>query len=116
MNYIKFLTLLTILTSCAPKTSMEYCKLANKQSKNATRWNLAEANYKRAIQLDSSNSYAYSGIGILKMNSENTTELETARELFYKSLKYNNTRADVWNYIGYTFIQEKNYKKAIECY
>ena len=90
---------------------MEYYKLASKQSKKAKTFTNAETNYKKAIELDSTNSSAYVGLGVLKMNSLNTNELGWARNYFTKAIVIDSTKADVWYFLAYTYIRESEIKK-----
>ena len=92
---------------------MDFYNVGKKQSRKS-KMDLAEQNYKKALELDSANSLAYSGLGILKMNSKDVNELNLAREYFYKSILFDSSNAEVWNFVGYTYLQELKLTETIK--
>jgi tetratricopeptide (TPR) repeat protein len=117
MKRIFALPIVLFLLSCSsPRTALDYCKKADKQSRKLDSKSEAKDNYLNALKLDSTCIAAYDGLGRLLMDSPDEKELQEAKKYFDRCIQINPGFAAAWYHKGLTFAREKNFSEAILAY
>lgn len=85
----------------------------NRAAKKKDGKNLSAENRLLVMQnREKANSYIAQGI--LKSNSNDTNELKLARKFLLASLTFDETRSEVWSYLGEVSLQESKINKVID--
>lgn len=116
-SFLKFFSILfvsMILTQCDNKTSIEYVKEGNENSRRGN-YDDAKESYLNAVELDPKNIEGHYGLGGI-YNLEK--KYEDAEKSFKTSLQLDPTHVNAWYSLGYTYElmgnkeeSEKSYEK-----
>lgn len=102
---IKIFILIMLFEGCV--TSLEPLAIsADFADLNLINNKLRKTNSSLSAQQNRQRANTYAIQGVSKINSNDTNELKSARQLFNASLNFDDTRAEIWNYLGDVSMQE----------